>query len=131
MTPLKEVIKSNTLQNQQAGTILNQDQKKEVQINPVELRKAILEFRMTDGMLPMDKMMNPELLMVFLQTAQAMPAVATEYDVMGMFLYWAKLQGASWLDDFKRSPEQQQQFLDTVKQTAAATQPQELPGPAQ
>lgn len=125
MTPLKEVIKSNTLQYQQAGTILNQEQKKEVAVNPVELRKAILEFRMTDGLLPMDKMLNPELLMVFLQTAQAMPAVATEYDVMGMFLYWAKLQGASWLDDFKRDPEQQQKFLATMQQTQQAMNPPE------
>ena len=70
-------------------------------------------------------MLNSNLLTVFLQTAQALPAVGTEYDVMGMFLYWAKLQGAYWLEDFKRSPEQQQQFLQTIQQTAAAQQPPE------
>jgi hypothetical protein len=123
MTPLKETIKANTLQNQQAGTILNQDKKQEVTIDPVELRKAILEFQMTDGMLPTDKIMNPELLMVFLQTAQAIPAMSTEYDIMGMFMYWAKLQGAVWLDDFKRNPQQQEQFLRTVKQTQTAMNP--------
>jgi len=55
-----------------------------------------------------------------LQTAQAMPAVMTEYDIMGMFLYWAKLKGAYWLKDFKRNPEQQQQFLQTFQQTSMA-----------
>lgn len=123
MTPLKETIKSNTLQFQSSGTILNQDRKEEVNVDPVEMRKSILEFKMTDGMLPMDKIMNPELLMVFLQTAQALPTAATEYDIMGMFTYWAKLQGATWLEDFKRSPEQQNQFLQTVRQTTAANQP--------
>jgi len=60
---------------------------------------------------------------VFLQTAQALPATATEYDIMGMFVYWAKLQGATWLEDFKRDPQQQQKFLQTVQQTSAATAP--------
>lgn len=125
MTPVKEVIKSNTLQYQQPGTILNRDLRQEVNIDPVELRKSILEFKLTDGLLPADKMLNSNLLTVFLQTAQALPAVSTEYDVMGMFLYWAKLQGAYWLEDFKRNPEQQQQFLQTMAATAAAQNPPE------
>jgi hypothetical protein len=70
-------------------------------------------------------MLNSELLTVFLQTAQALPTVATEYDIMGMFMYWAKLKGAYWLEDFKRSPEQQQQFLQTTQATAAAAEPPE------
>jgi hypothetical protein len=37
-----------------------------------------------------------------------------------MFLYWAKLRGAYWLEDFKRSPEQQQQFMQNVQGIAAA-----------
>ena len=130
MTPVKETIKANTLQNQQAGTILNQDKKQEVNVDPVQMRQAILEFQMTDGMLPADKILNPELLMVFLQTAQAIPAMSTEYDIMGMFMYWAKLQGAVWLDDFKRDANAQQQFLQTVRQTTAAQQPPAIPTPA-
>jgi hypothetical protein len=127
MTPIKEVIKSNTLQYQQPGTILNRDLREEVNVDPVELRKSILEFKLTDGLLPADKMLNSNLLTVFLQTAQALPAVGTEYDVMGMFLYWAKLQGAYWLEDFKRNPQQQQQFLQTIAATTAAQNP---PAPA-
>ena len=121
MAPLREVVKANTLQFQPSARFLNRDQRIEVQINPVELRTAILEFKLTDGMLPADKLMNSELLTVFLQTAQAIPTVATEYDVTGMFLYFLKLKGAYWLEDFKRSPEQQQQFLQTLQQTAAAS----------
>lgn len=123
MTPLKEVIKSNTLQYQTPDKILNREKKQVVTVDPVALRESILEFQMTDGMLPADKIMSPEVLMVFLQTAQALPAMGTEYDVMGMFLYWAKLQGAVWVDDFKRNPQQQQQFLQTLQSTTDATQP--------
>lgn len=123
MTPVKEIIKANTLQNQSATTILNRDLRQEVAIDPVALRQSMLEFKMSDGNLPADKMMNTEMLTVFLQTAQAIPGITTEYDVLGMFLYFAKLRGAYWLEDFKRNPQQQQEFLNTVQQTAAAQDP--------
>lgn len=127
MTPVKETVKSNLLLNQEAGTQLNRSDRTEVQIDPAQMRKAILEFTLTDGVLPVEKLLNPDMLMVFMQTAQAMPVAMTEYDVLGMFIYWAKLKGASWLDDFKRNPQQQQQFLQMYQQTAAAGQP---PAPA-
>ena len=105
MTPLKEVIKSNTLQYQTAGKILNRELRQEVEVDPVALRQAILEFKLTDGQLPAEKMLNSELLTVFMQTAQAIPSIQTEYDVLSMFTYWARLRGAYWLDDFKRRSE--------------------------
>lgn len=120
MTPLKETIKHNLLLNQAAGTFMNRDQQADVEVDPVKMRSSILEFKITDGILPADKLLNMELMSVFLQTAQAMPTVMTEYDIMGMFLYWAKLKGAYWLKDFKRNPEQQQQFLQTFQQTSMA-----------
>jgi hypothetical protein len=125
-TPVKEAVKANTLQFQGAGSFLNRDTREPVDVDPVELRKAMLEFKMTDGMLPAEKMMNSELLTVFLQTAQAIPAVQSEYDILGMFIYWSKLRGAYWIEDFKRNPEQQQQALDRIRATTAATTP---PGP--
>ena len=120
MTPVKETVKANTLQYQSAGTILNRNERQAVDVDPVELRKAMLEFKMTDGNLPADRLMNSDMLMVFLQTAQAIPAVQSEYDILGMFLYFMKLRGAYWLEDFKRNPEQQNQFLQQVSQMSAA-----------
>lgn len=127
MTPVKETIKANTLQYQTTGTILNRNERKTVDVDPVELRKAMLEFKMTDGNLPADRLMNSDMLMVFLQTAQAIPAVQSEYDILGMFLYWAKLRGAYWLEDFKRTPEQQNEFLSTVSRMSAASESQPQP----
>lgn len=126
MTPVKETVKANTLQFQQPGSILNRDTREEVNIDPIELRKTVLEFKMTDGLLPADKMMSSDLMTVFLQTAQALPTLATEYDVMSMMIYWFKLKGATWVEDFKRNPEQQQQFLSTMQQTAAAQEPPQI-----
>jgi hypothetical protein len=105
MTPAKEIIKANTLVNQSAETLMNTQAKQEVDIDPVKMRETLLAFKMTDGLLPAEKLLNGELLTVFLQTAQAMPVVMSEYDVIGMFLYWMKLRGATWLEDFKRDPQ--------------------------
>lgn len=120
MTPAKETIKNNILLNQQGGTMLNRQEQKEVTIDPVKMREQELSFKLTDGLLPMEKLLNPELMTVFMQYAQAMPVLMTEYDVLGMFTYWLKMQGAFWVDDFKRDEAQQQQFLQQYRQTAQA-----------
>jgi hypothetical protein len=120
MTPLKDTIKSNLLLNQQPGTYLNRSSKTEVKVDPVAMRQSLLEFKLTDGLLPGEKMLNTELMTVFIQTAQAMPVVMTEYDIVGMFIYWCKLKGANWIDEFKRDPAQQQEFLQQFQQTSMA-----------
>lgn len=119
-TPAKEIIKVNLLQHQSPGKMLNRQQQEEVEIEPTKLREAILEFKMTDGLLPADKLLNSELMMVFFQTAQAMPVLMGEYDVLGMFLYWLKLKGATWLDDFRRDPQGQEQFLQQYRNFSEA-----------
>ena len=123
MTPIKDVIKANTLQFQPTAKLLNREAREVVNIDPIQLRETILEFKITDGLLPADKLMNTELITVFLQTAQAIPTIVTEYDILGMFTYWMKARGAYWAEDFKRSPEQQQQFLAELQATTATTQP--------
>lgn len=120
MVPAKEIIKSNTLQNQAVETIYNRNKNKAVEIDPTELRQAILDFDLTDGVLPSDKLMNPEVMQVFMQTAQALPTITTEYDVLGMFLYWCKLKGAKWINDFRLDATGQQSALQRFKQVSAA-----------
>ena len=120
MVPAKEIIKSNTLQNQAVETIYNRDKNKAVEIDPTELRQAILDFDITDGVLPSDKLMNPEVMQVFMQTAQALPTITTEYDVLGMFLYWCKLKGAKWINDFRLDATGQQAALQRFKAVSAA-----------
>ena len=131
MTPIKDVIKANTLQFQPTAKLLNREAREVVNIDPIQLRETILEFKITDGLLPADKLMNTELITVFLQTAQAIPTIVTEYDILGMFTYWMKARGAYWAEDFKRSPEQQQQFLAELQATTAATQPPAAATPTQ
>lgn len=122
--PLKEITKMNIIQYQGAATLLNPKQNANVTVNPQDLRKATIQFKMTDGQTPSDKMLSLDLMDKVAQLAMAVPAINAEYDIVGMMMYSFKSQGAYWLDDFKRNPDQQQQFLQTQQgMTNAQTSP--------
>lgn len=105
--PIKEIIKLNILQFQPPTTLYNRNTKEPVKIDPVSLRSASMEFKLADGILPVDKIVNLEGFNIALQLAQANPAMAAEFDLMGMVMYYLQQNGASWIADFKRSPQQQ------------------------
>lgn len=123
--PIKEIIKANILQYQPPVTLMNTTTKTAVKVDPAVLRKSLVSFTLSDGLLPTDKLANTNLFSLMLQTAQAVPAFQAEYDVLGMILYYYKLQGAHWLGDFKRTPQQQQEYMQTMQQagTAAGSTP--------
>jgi hypothetical protein len=124
-TPMKEMIKVNVLQYQGGASYYNVAEKKAVDIKPAELRKAVMAFKVSDGLLPTDKLMSTDVLQVFMQTIQTSPLMQAEFDMVGAFAYWCKLQGASWFDEFVRSPENQQKVMD---QLAAHAQASKAPG---
>lgn len=126
-TPLKYAVKYNMLQYQPAGKILDTTNKAEVEVDPSELRKLVAEFKITDGLVPAEKMVNADLMTVLFQMASAMPELGAEYDMMGMFLYWMKLRGASWLEEFKRNEESKNQYMQNVARLAAAQKPAQGP----
>ncbi len=120
-TPIKEIIKSNILQYQPPVTIMNSQTKEAVTVDPAKLRQAMISFTLSDGLVPTDKLIDPSTLQMLFQGAQAMPALQSEYDLMGMFTYMMAIRGANWVKDFKRTPQQQQQQLQTMQQAATAT----------
>lgn len=99
--PIKKILKLNTLQYQPPTTLFNRNTKTAVEIDPVALRKAALEFRMADGLLPTDAYINMQLFQVILQMAAQYPPLIAKWDILGMIFYWLKLEGATWVDDFK------------------------------
>mgnify|MGYP000314222156 CR=1 FL=1 len=66
--------------------------------------------------MPVDKLVNLETFGQAFQFAAAVPAAAAEYDLLGMYIYQLKLQGARWVDDFKRDDASKQQFLQQQAQ---------------
>lgn len=104
-TPMKRILKTNILQYQGGTTIYNRDAKKLVEVDPVKLRKAIMEFRISDGLIPSSKIINAESFAMALQTIGSTPSIAAGYNLAPMVSYMLKGQGAD-VSPFEKSPEQ-------------------------
>jgi len=121
--PIKDILKTNILQFQPPAELFNQDKQKQVKIEPVRIRTIAWQFQLADGVMPSDKFLNFELFGQVLQFATAVPQAAAEWDLPGMFAYQLKMQGARWVDNFRRTPQQQQVYLQQQQAMNAQSQP--------
>lgn len=103
--PMKLMIKSNILQYQGGVELYNRSKEKLVEIDPIKLRKAILAFKLSDGLLPSSKLMKAEVFAVVLQQLGTSPELASRHDVGKLFSYFVKMQGAD-ISEFEKPPEQ-------------------------
>ena len=135
-TPLKEILKINILQYQGGVSLYNRQQEQVVAIDPVALRKSVMEFKVSDGLTPSDKLVNSDTLQVALQVLGSSPAIAQEYNMGALFSYLMKTQGAK-ITEFQKTPEQiayeqavqawQQTALEMAKAGIQQIPPQPLP----
>lgn len=124
-TPLKEILKTNVLQYQPKMQILpNAASPEQITVEPDQLRAALLEFQLSDGLVSTEKMASLDVANQVLQAAAAVPTIPMEYDIMGILAYSWQLQGLNWIDKFKRDEAQKQQLAaDTARQAAAGQPP--------
>jgi hypothetical protein len=135
--PMKLILKLNTLQFQGGTTIYNRDRDVEVEIDPIALRKAVLDFRVSDGLLPSEKILNTSAFTTGIQAMASSPQIAGAYNIAPAFSYLMKTQGADELTAFEKSAEQQtyEQALGAwqglaqlaIEKGQEFTQPQPLP----
>lgn len=104
-TPLKEIIKINILQYQGGVSLFNRDLQQVVDIDPVKLRKAVLDFKISDGLTPSDKLINADTLQVAMQVIGSSPQIAAGYNLPPLFSYFIKTQGGR-IQEFEKSPQQ-------------------------
>lgn len=132
-TPLKEVLKLNILQFQKDGSLFNRDTATNVPIDSTTLRKAAVHFKVSDGILPSDKLMSADEYQTVLQTLGSSSALGAGYNLPPMFSYMAKVQFGIDLSPFEKSPLQQQYEaqLQSWQQVAAAAIKAGQPAPAQ
>lgn len=104
-TPLKHILKLNILQYQGGTTVYNRDKEVAIEIDPVKLRRAVIEFKVSDGLVPSSKLINGESLATAIQVIGSSPQIAQGYNVAPMFSYLMKTQGAK-ITSFEKSPEQ-------------------------
>src|SRR5205823_3514317 len=86
-------------------TIYNPEKQQDIEIDPVALRKATLQFKISDGLIPEDKLINEDVLMVAFQQMGSSPQIGAAYNIGPLFSYLMKAQGAD-IAPFEKSPEQ-------------------------
>lgn len=120
-TPMKEMIKLNILQYQEAKAVYNAGKKTTVDVDPVALRQAAVHFKVSDGLIPSDKITGDDLLQTVVQQL-AVPnnPIGPGYNLTPMFTYLMKTSGLD-LSPFEKSPEQQQ-YEQQMNQWQAAAQ---------
>lgn len=104
-TPLKEVLKLNMLQYQGAASIYSASQETVVDVDPVALRKAILDFKVTDGLLPSDKVISGDNMKIAMQVIGSSAPLAQGYNIAQMFSYLMKIDNVDFTP-FEKSPAQ-------------------------
>lgn len=120
-TPLKRILLLNNLQYQGGTTLYNAQKAQEVTIDPVALRTAVMEFKVSDGLTPLDKQLDTDTNMVALQIIGSSPTIAAGYNTAPLFSYLMKTKNAH-ISEFEKSPQQQayeqatQQYQELVMQ---------------
>lgn len=121
MTPLKFMLKSNILQYQGNKVVFSRENNQAVEIDAVKLRKAVMQFKISDGLTPAEKLANLDIYKVALQTLASSPTLGNEYNLGPVFSYLMKMQGAD-LRPFEKSQEQKdyEQAVAQWQQACAA-----------
>jgi len=137
-TPLKEILKINILQYQGGISLFNREIQQQVDIDPVTLRKAVMEFKISDGLIPTDKLINADTMQTALQVIGSSPQISQQYNLGPLFSYFIKTQGGR-IQEFEKTPEQvayeqavsqwQQTILQAIKEGASPEQLQAIAQP--
>lgn len=112
MSVLKLIVKTNLIQFQQPGAAVGADGKP-VTIDPVALRKALVNFKLADGLVAREDYVDTQLLREALAYMQQNQQANMEYDIMGMIVHMFETQGIN-LQQYKLTPEQVQQRAATA-----------------
>lgn len=104
-TPLKEILKINTLQYQAGVSIYSPSKERVFKIDPVALRTAIWQFKVSDGLTPSEKLISGDALTAGFQLLSSSEPLQAGYNMAPMFSYIMKTQGAD-LRAFEKTPEQ-------------------------
>jgi hypothetical protein len=118
---LKHILKINTLQFQGGTKLYNRQSQEIITVDPIKLRTAVMEFKVGDGLVPTDKVIDADTLQVMMQM-MATPGspIAAQFDSASLMTYFLKTQGAD-VNEFKKPP-QQIAFESAQQQWMQATQ---------
>lgn len=124
-TPMKQILKINTMQYQAGISLYSPAQQKVVKVDPVALRKSFVAFRISDGLTPTDKLISADAFQSAIQALGQSPQLGAGYNLAPAFSYLMKTQNVD-LTEFEKSPQQvsfeqaMQAWQSTVEQIIKA-----------
>ena len=104
--PLKRAIKLVYMQNVSSQDIISRTLEQNVRIDPMEMLKYEVVYRMADGINSVGKQMNTDVLTAALNTIAQSPVLATRFDIAGIF---AELMATQRVDLTRYALQQQEQ----------------------
>lgn len=104
-TPMKEIIKINTLQYQAGISIFSPSAQQTVKIDPVALRKSFSTYKVTDGLTPTEKAIAGDEFTSAIQMLATSPQLSEGYNLAPAFSYLMKTRNVD-LSSFEKSPAQ-------------------------
>jgi hypothetical protein len=117
-TPAKHILGINIMQYQGNESLYYADTDNEVIVDPLMLRQAVWEFKITDGAIPANTEMHADVWQTALQIIGSSQQLQSGYNVAGLFSYMIKLQGAD-IKEFEK-PKEQLMFEQAQMQWQAA-----------
>lgn len=120
--PIKYMLKMNYLQFAKDEQLVDQASATTVQVDINKLRNSELEFDMTDGVTPASKVMSHDMMMTAMNAIAQMPQMDIEYSRPKILASILKSSGLN-IDKYKRTPQEQQQYMQMMQPPAAPGAP--------
>jgi len=99
---VKRILKLNIIQYQPATSLYDPEGKKQVDIDPAQLYKADLDFKVADGLKPTEHMLSPNVQQQLLQYLGMTPESFAEYDVAALITHTIQQSSGVDLSQFKK-----------------------------
>jgi hypothetical protein len=96
-TPMKETLKNNILEKQTPATMWSRELQTTVKVDPVEMRKASIQFKMSDGLVPAEKIISGDMLGKALNVMQTNQGLSQQYNIASVFTFLMKTQNVDLL----------------------------------
>ena len=104
MAPIKTMLMTNILQYSPPQQLTNSADGTQVQLDPVTLRKARLEFKMADGLRTKEALLGVDGLNTFMTMIMQIPEMNMKYDITEVIGYTFGIEGID-IAQFERQPE--------------------------
>lgn len=102
LTPIKEIIKSNVLQYVKPDAVYFSKASQQVSINPQAMQDAALDYKLSDGLLPTNKIADLNFLGTLMTAITTNPEIQAQFDIVKVMAYIGALGNAPDLDSFRR-----------------------------